>query len=65
MSTSKSEAMALSRKRVDCPLRVGGQSPPEVEEFKSFGILFTSEEKMEREVDSDADAEAVFCGEES
>ncbi|XP_023284603.1 receptor-type tyrosine-protein phosphatase F-like [Seriola lalandi dorsalis] len=51
ISTSKSEAMVLSRKRVDCPLQVGGKVLPQVggkvlpqaEESKYLGILFTSE----------------------
>ncbi|KAI3355560.1 hypothetical protein L3Q82_018385 [Scortum barcoo] len=50
---SKSEAMVLDRKRkgVACPLRVGGEVLPQVEEFKYLGVLFTSEGKMEREID--------------
>ncbi|KAI3375876.1 hypothetical protein L3Q82_003763 [Scortum barcoo] len=51
ISTSKSEAMVLDRKRVVCPLRVGGEVLPQVEEFKYLGVLFTSEGKMEREID--------------
>ncbi|KAI3353886.1 hypothetical protein L3Q82_005087 [Scortum barcoo] len=51
ISTSKSEAMVLDRKRVGCPLRVGGEVLPQVEEFKYLGVLFTSEGKMEREID--------------
>ncbi|KAI3373872.1 hypothetical protein L3Q82_021981 [Scortum barcoo] len=51
ISTSKSEAMVLDRKRVACPLRVGGEVLPQVEEFKYLGVLFTSEGKMEREID--------------
>ena len=51
ISTSKSEAMVLDRKRVACPLRVGGESLPQVEEFKYLGVLFTSEGRMEREID--------------
>ncbi|MDF4285589.1 reverse transcriptase domain-containing protein, partial [Vibrio parahaemolyticus] len=46
ISTSKSEAMVLSRKRVDCPLQVRGEVLPQVEEFKYLGILFTSEGRM-------------------
>ncbi|KAI3354761.1 hypothetical protein L3Q82_004590 [Scortum barcoo] len=46
ISTSKSEAMVLDRKRVACPLRVGGEVLPQVEEFKYLGVLFTSEGKM-------------------
>ncbi|KAI3373757.1 hypothetical protein L3Q82_022339 [Scortum barcoo] len=46
ISTSKSEAMVLDRKRVACPLRVGGEVLPQVEEFKYLG-----EGKMEREID--------------
>ncbi|KAI3354681.1 hypothetical protein L3Q82_019175, partial [Scortum barcoo] len=34
-----------------CPLRVGGEVLPQVEEFKYLGVLFTSEGKMEREID--------------
>ncbi|XP_049899777.1 uncharacterized protein LOC126389867 [Epinephelus moara] len=51
ISTSKSEAMVLSRKRVDCPLQVKGEVLRQVEEFKYLGILFTSEGRMEREID--------------
>ena len=51
ISTSTSEAMVLDRKKVDCSLWVGGESLPQVEEFKYLGILFTSEGKLEREID--------------
>ncbi|XP_056588515.1 uncharacterized protein LOC130408985 [Triplophysa dalaica] len=51
ISTSKSEAMVLSRKRVACSLQVGGEFQPQMEEFKYLGILFTSEGRMEREID--------------
>ncbi|KAI3359900.1 hypothetical protein L3Q82_014258 [Scortum barcoo] len=62
ISTSKSEAMVLDRKRVACPLRVGGEVLPQVEEFKYLGVLFTSEGKMEREIDRRIGAaSAVKC----
>ena len=51
ISGSKSETMVLSRKRVECPLRVGNEVLRQVEEFRYLGILFTSEGRMEREVD--------------
>ena len=51
ISTSKSETMALDRKKVACSLRVGGEFLPQVEDLKYFGVLFTSEGKMEREID--------------
>ncbi|KAK7915621.1 hypothetical protein WMY93_011382 [Mugilogobius chulae] len=51
ISSSKSEAMVLDRKKVPCPLQVGGESLPQVEEFKYLGVLFTSEGRMEREID--------------
>ncbi|KAI3377613.1 hypothetical protein L3Q82_008772 [Scortum barcoo] len=38
ISTSKSEAMVLDRKRVACPLRVGGEVLPQVEEFKYLQV---------------------------
>ncbi|TWW55930.1 hypothetical protein D4764_09G0009800 [Takifugu flavidus] len=51
ISTSKSESMVLARKKVECLLRVGEEVLPQVEEFKYLGILFTSEGRMEREID--------------
>ncbi|KAJ0019143.1 hypothetical protein NQD34_006712 [Periophthalmus magnuspinnatus] len=51
ISSSKSEAMVLDRKKVACPLRVGGESLPQVKEFKYLGVLFRSEGRMEREID--------------
>ncbi|KAK0153876.1 hypothetical protein N1851_004048 [Merluccius polli] len=51
VSTSKSEAMVLCQKMVDCSLRVGSVLLPQVKEFKYLGILFTSEGKMECEMD--------------
>uniref|UniRef100_A0AAQ4PCE6 Reverse transcriptase domain-containing protein n=1 Tax=Gasterosteus aculeatus aculeatus TaxID=481459 RepID=A0AAQ4PCE6_GASAC len=49
ISTSKSEAMVLSRKPMDCLLQVGMCPYPQVKEFKYLGVLFTSEGKMECE----------------
>ncbi|KAL4005315.1 hypothetical protein ACER0C_005028 [Sarotherodon galilaeus] len=51
ISTSKSEAMVLSRKRVECPLRVGDEFLPQVEEFKYHGVLFASDGRREPEID--------------
>ncbi|TWW59969.1 hypothetical protein D4764_05G0000590 [Takifugu flavidus] len=49
ISTSKSEAMVLDRKKVECLLRVKEEILPQVEEY--LGVLFTSEGRMEREID--------------
>lgn len=46
VNTSKSEAMVLCRKAVDCSLELGSELPPKV-----IVILFTSEGKMEHEID--------------
>ncbi|KAK3542555.1 hypothetical protein QTP86_029613, partial [Hemibagrus guttatus] len=51
VSTSKSEAMVLDRKKVACTLQVVGEVLPQVEEFKYLGVLFTSEGSMDREID--------------
>ncbi|KAK3564781.1 hypothetical protein QTP86_026411, partial [Hemibagrus guttatus] len=51
VSTSKSEAMVLDRKKVACTLQVEGEVLPQVEEFKYLGVLFTSEGRMDREID--------------
>jgi len=50
VSTSKSEAMTLCWK-TECALRVGSELLPQAKEFKYLGVLFTSEGKMEREMD--------------
>ncbi|KAK3521652.1 hypothetical protein QTP70_014704, partial [Hemibagrus guttatus] len=51
VSTSKSEAMVLARKKVACTLQVGGEFLPQVEEFKYCGVLFMSEGRMDCEID--------------
>ncbi|KAK3513103.1 hypothetical protein QTP70_001397 [Hemibagrus guttatus] len=51
VSTSKSKAMVLDRKKVACTLQVGGEVLPQVEEFKYLGVLFTSEGRMDCEID--------------
>ncbi|KAK3548817.1 hypothetical protein QTP70_020700, partial [Hemibagrus guttatus] len=51
VSTSKSEAMVPDREKVACTLQVGGEFLPQVEEFKYLGVLFTSEGRMDREID--------------
>ncbi|KAK3539790.1 hypothetical protein QTP70_013235 [Hemibagrus guttatus] len=51
VSTSKSEAMVLDRKKVACTFQVGEELLPQVEEFKCLGVLFTSEGRMDREID--------------
>ncbi|KAL1282365.1 hypothetical protein QQF64_001168 [Cirrhinus molitorella] len=51
ISTSKSKAMVLDRKKVACPLQVGGEFLVQVEDFKYLGVLFTSEGRLEREID--------------
>ncbi|KAK3517355.1 hypothetical protein QTP70_004696 [Hemibagrus guttatus] len=43
--------MVLDRKKVACTLQVGGEVLPRVEEFKYLGVLFTSEGRMDREID--------------
>ena len=51
ISASKSEAMVLNRKKVDCLLQVLREILLQVEEFKYIGVLFMSEGKMERQID--------------
>ena len=50
VSSSKSKAMVLNQKKVQCSLRVRDQSLPEAEEFKYLGILLMSDGKLEREM---------------
>ncbi|TWW56187.1 hypothetical protein D4764_08G0001740 [Takifugu flavidus] len=59
ISTSKSEAMVLNRKKVECLLRVKEEILPQVEEFNYLGVLFTSEGKMERKIDRRISAASV------
>jgi len=51
VSTSKSEAMVLCRKAVACFLQVGTECLSQANEFKYLRVLFTSESKMEREIE--------------
>ncbi|KAI3357068.1 hypothetical protein L3Q82_015455, partial [Scortum barcoo] len=49
ISTSKSEAMVLDRKRVACPLRVGGEVLPQVEEVQvSRGLVHDKKKELSR-----------------
>lgn len=50
ISTSKSVALVLSRKLIDCPLQAGNKSLPQVKEFKCFKVLFTINRTLEHEV---------------
>ncbi|KAK3523662.1 hypothetical protein QTP70_006725 [Hemibagrus guttatus] len=59
VSTSKSEAMVLDRKKVACTLQVGGEVLPQVEEFKYLGVLFMSEGRMDHEIDRQIGAAAA------
>ena len=59
IKTSESEAMVLDWKKVACSLRVGGEFLSQVEEFKYLGVLFTSEGRIEREIDRRIGAEAT------
>ena len=50
ISISKSEAMVLSRKPMDCAVRVENETLSQVKEFKYLGVLFTSEGRTEQEI---------------
>ncbi len=61
ISSSKSEAVVLSRKPVYC-LQVWDESLPRVKEIKYLGVLFTSEGTMEQETGQRIGAAgAVLC----
>jgi len=47
----KYKAMVLCQKKVNCPLWVGRDLLPKVEEFKHPGVLFTSEKRLKQEFD--------------
>ena len=49
ISISKSEAMVLSRKPMDCAVQVGNEALLQVKEFKYLGVLFTNERKTENQ----------------
>ncbi len=50
ISTSKCEAIVLSRKPEDCPLLLGNVFFPQVKELKCLRVLFMSEGTMELEI---------------
>ena len=43
--------MVLTWKRVECPLQVGSEVLPQVEEFVYLRVSFMSEGRMEQEID--------------
>lgn len=51
VSTSKSGVMVLCQKTVDWPLRLVGELLPQVKTLKYLKVLFTSDRKMEYEMD--------------
>lgn len=51
ISTSKTEAVVLSQKRMACSLQAGWEVLYQVVEFKYFGVLFISEGRIKREID--------------
>lgn len=51
ISTSKTEAMVLSQKRMACSLQAVWEVLYQVKEFKYFGVLFISEGRIKREID--------------
>lgn len=54
-SICKLEAMAFCWKAVDCSLKFGSQFALQVKEFKYPRVLFTSEGKMETNINSNMD----------
>ena len=50
ISTSMSESVVLSQKRMACPLQVGGENLPQVEEFKYLRVLFMSDGSRDGEI---------------
>uniref|UniRef100_UPI0037E811FC protein CFAP20DC n=1 Tax=Semicossyphus pulcher TaxID=241346 RepID=UPI0037E811FC len=58
VSISKSEAMVLCRKTVDCPLCAGSESLPQVKELRYLEVLFTSEGKTDHEHSSSPNMES-------
>ncbi|KAI3361864.1 hypothetical protein L3Q82_002189 [Scortum barcoo] len=63
ISTSKSEAMVLDRKRVACPLRVGGEVLPQVEEeFKYLWVLSERERWSVRLTGGLVQRPQLLCG---
>ena len=47
ISTSKTVAMVLSCKRVDCSIQAGVESLPQVDEFKYLGVLFAGRKELD------------------
>ncbi|KAK3517857.1 hypothetical protein QTP70_021002 [Hemibagrus guttatus] len=56
---AESRRQRLDRKKVACTLQVGGEVLPQVEEFKYLRVLFTSEGRMDREIDRRISAAAA------
>ena len=50
ISTSKSEFMVPSQKRMVCSLQVGGDNLPQVEEFNNLVVLIMSDGRRDAEI---------------
>ena len=51
ISTSKTEALHLSKNPIRCSLKVGGVSLKQVEKLKYLGVAFMSDERQDKELD--------------
>ena len=51
ISSSKTEVLRLSRIPVQCSLQVSGVSLRQVENFRYFGVAFTSDGRQDEELD--------------
>lgn len=51
VSSSRAEITIFDWKKVEFFLLVGSESPPQVKEFRYFGVWFRSDGKMERKLD--------------
>jgi len=52
ISTTKTEVLHLSRNPDQCSLHVSGASLKQVEKFKYLGVVFTSDERQDEELDT-------------
>lgn len=59
INTSNSEVMVLHQTKLNCSLWVSGEPLIQLENFNYIGVLFTSERRMEPEIDRQIGATPV------
>ncbi|VDP42206.1 unnamed protein product [Soboliphyme baturini] len=63
VNASKTKSLVLSRSSAHCSLQINGEEVEQVEKFKYLGTVFTSDGKLEEEIDRRIEVASVVLSE--